>query len=177
MSDVIDTDQPLMNFSNCHVGIVSQLDRLSQLPALLAPAELARQTAEGALAFFPKAVYAHHAEEEQELFPAVRAIAQPGSERLQVEGMVERLVSQHRELERLWESIEPALRKVSKGQSTQLDVSRLNDLVTLYQAHARYEEDEFLPLSETILGRNSHHMAALGLSLHMRHAPYFRAHI
>lgn len=30
-------------------------------------------------------------------------------------------------------------------------------------------ETEFLPLSQTILGRNSNHMAALGLSLHMRH--------
>ncbi|MEY2688035.1 MAG: hypothetical protein RL375_2233, partial [Pseudomonadota bacterium] len=28
----------------------------------------------------------------------------------------------------------------------------------------------FLPLSQTILGRNGDHMAALGLSLHTRHA-------
>lgn len=177
MSSDIDTDQPLMNFSNCHVGIVSQLDRLGQLPALLAPAELARKTAEGALAFFPKAMYAHHAEEEQELFPAVRASAHPGEERLRVERLIERLTAQHRELERLWESVEPELRKVAKGQSTQLDVVRLNDLVDLYQAHAQFEEADFLPLSHTILGRNSNHMAALGLSLHMRHAPYVRAHI
>lgn len=177
MNTAIDTDQPLMNFSNCHVGIVSQLDRLGSLPALLAPAELARKTAEGALAFFPKAMFAHHAEEEQELFPAVRASAHVGDERLRIEGMIERLTSQHRELERLWASLEGDLRKVAKGQSTSLDVARLNDLVDLYQAHARFEEDEFLPLSQVVLGRNSHHMAALGLSLHLRHAPYVRAHI
>ena len=40
-----------------------------------------------------------------------------------------------------------------------------------YQAHAAFEEATFLPLSQTILGRNDHHMAALGLSLHMRHTP------
>ena len=177
MSTAIDTDQPLMNFSNCHVGIVSQLDRLGSLPALLAPAELARKTAEGALAFFPKAMFAHHAEEEQELFPAVRASAHVGDERLRIEGMIERLTSQHRELERLWASLEGDLRRVAKGQSTNLDVARLNDLVDLYQAHARFEEDEFLPLSQVVLGRNSHHMAALGLSLHMRHAPDVRAYI
>ena len=28
----------------------------------------------------------------------------------------------------------------------------------------------FLPLSQTILGRNSNHLAALGMSMHMRHA-------
>jgi hypothetical protein len=30
-------------------------------------------------------------------------------------------------------------------------------------------EQIFLPLCKTILGRNGDHMAALGLSLHMRH--------
>jgi hypothetical protein len=43
--------------------------------------------------------------------------------------------------------------------------------VLAYNAHANYEETEFLPLAETILGRNANHMAALGLSLHMRHTP------
>ena len=47
----------------------------------------------------------------------------------------------------------------------------VHQLVTAYAAHAGYEEKEFLPLSQTILGRNSNHMAALGLSLHMRHTP------
>ena len=43
-------------------------------------------------------------------------------------------------------------------------------LVDTYMGHARFEEQQFLPLAHTILGRNSNHMAALGLSLHMRHA-------
>ena len=46
-----------------------------------------------------------------------------------------------------------------------------------YQAHARFEEQEFLPLSEKILSRNGDHMAALGLSLHMRHQPVFLSHV
>jgi len=32
------------------------------------------------------------------------------------------------------------------------------------------EEKEFLPLPQTILGRDANHMAASGLSLHMWHA-------
>jgi hypothetical protein len=44
-------------------------------------------------------------------------------------------------------------------------------LVSEYVAHARYEETDFLPAAEAILGRNDNHMAALGLSLHLRHAP------
>lgn len=38
-----------------------------------------------------------------------------------------------------------------------------------YQRHASVEETEFLPLAQEILERNSNHLAALGLSLHMRH--------
>ena len=44
-------------------------------------------------------------------------------------------------------------------------------LVAQYRGHAEFEETAFLPLSQHILGRNSHHLAALGLSLHMRHTP------
>jgi hypothetical protein len=37
-------------------------------------------------------------------------------------------------------------------------------------SHAAYEEKEFLPLTQTLLGRNSNHMAALGLLMQMRHS-------
>jgi hypothetical protein len=49
--------------------------------------------------------------------------------------------------------------------------------VSEYTAHAQFEEAEFLPLAQTILGRNSNHMAALGLSLHMRHVKPVNAYI
>ena len=51
-----------------------------------------------------------------------------------------------------------------------LDAAAVQTLVAEYQAHARFEEEVFLPLAQSILGRNSAHMAALGLSLHIRHA-------
>ena len=63
------------------------------------------------------------------------------------------------------------------GQPADVDPQDVRSLVAQYQAHARFEEQEFLPLSEQILSRNSDHMAALGLSLHMRHQPAFLSHI
>lgn len=168
MSDT-DTDAPITHFSHCHVGILAQLSRLNELPALLAPAALARKTAEQSIAFFGKGMYEHHKEEEQELFPAVRSSAQAGPERLRVESLIDQLTAGHRELEALWESLAPGLHKVAKGQDTHLDETALSRLVRQYREHALLEENDFLPLSETILGRNSNHMAALGLSLHMRH--------
>lgn len=58
---------------------------------------------------------------------------------------------------------------MAKGQPSDLDIAGIETLIREYSAHARYEEDEFLPKSEAILNRNPNHMAALGLSLHVRH--------
>ncbi len=162
-------DTPIQDFSQCHVGIVKKLDMLGELPALLEPAARAREIAEKAVDFFREAIFEHHLDEERELFPAVLASAEPGTERDRVQGIVKRLTDEHRELEGVWKHLEPGLKKVAKGQGSEVDVGAIQRLVTHYQAHARYEETEFLPLSQTILGRNANHMAALGLSLHMRH--------
>ena len=177
MSTSDTTEAPIDHFSHCHVGIFAQLDRLGDLPGLLEPASRARRIAEQSLAFFSNGMYAHHSEEEQELFPAVHRSAQAGAERLRVDQLVEQLTNDHRALERLWESLESGLKKVAKGQDSALDVLALQALVTRYQAHAQLEEQQFLPLAQDILGRQDHHMAALGLSLHMRHVPRFVSHI
>ena len=170
-------DQPISNFTSCHGGILKQLHALDELPALLAPAAQARQIAEQSLAFFRGAVFEHHLEEERDLFPAVIASAGPGDELSHVKALTERLTDEHRRIEALWKTLESGLKRVAKGQSTELDVSDLHRLVSEYTAHAQFEEAEFLPLAQTILGRNSNHMAALGLSLHMRHVKPVNAYI
>ncbi len=170
-------DTPISNFTNCHSGIVKRLHALDELPALLAPAAHARQIAEQSLEFFREAIFEHHLEEERELFPAVLASARPGEETERVKAITQRLTQEHRMVEALWKGLEKGLKQVAKGQSTDLDVGEVQRLVNEYQAHARFEEEAFLPLAEQILGRNSNHMAALGLSLHMRHAKPVAAYI
>lgn len=170
-------DAPLSNFSNCHAGILKRLTALDELPALLEPAARARQIAEQSLEFFREAIFEHHLEEERELFPAVLASAKPGEEMERVQTMVRRLTNEHRTVEGMWKRLESGLKRVAKGQSTDIDTAELQRLVVDYTAHAAYEEAEFLPLSETILSRNSNHMAALGLSLHMRHVKPVSAYI
>lgn len=171
MNNTVDTSAPLNNFSNCHSGIVRRLKALDELPALLEPAARARQIAEESLEFFREAIFEHHLDEERELFPAVLASAAKGAEHERVLAMARRLTEEHRELEATWKRLEPDLKKVAKGHASQVNVNEIQGLVTKYRAHAHYEETEFLPLSQVILGRNANHMAALGLSLHMRHTP------
>jgi hemerythrin-like domain-containing protein len=162
-------DEPIADFSQCHVGIFRKLDQLGELPALLEPAARARQVAENSVEFFREAIFEHHLDEERELFPAVLASAQDDGERARVTEMNKRLTEEHRELERLWKGLESGLKKVVKGQFDDVDVTQITRLVTQYRAHAQFEEKEYLPLAEQILGRNGNHMAALGMSLHMRH--------
>ena len=163
-------DSPIDDFSQCHVGIVSHLQQLGRLPALLEPAAQARRIAADTVSFFREVVLEHHALEERDLFPAVLANATPGDERGNAQRLVERLCAEHRQIEATWRALEPSLKEVAAGRDADLDGSTVQALVAAYLAHAGYEEQVFLPLSRTILGRDSNQMAALGLSLHLRHS-------
>lgn len=159
---------PIGSFSGCHSGIIAHMDDFARLPALLKPAEEARSIAARTQQFFRDVVLTHHQEEERELFTAVIASAEGGEESEQVRAIVTRLTSEHRELERCWASLEPQLKKVVRGELDKVDAQAIEQLTADYKAHADYEEQKFLPLAEKILARNANHMAALGMSLHMR---------
>lgn len=154
------TEHPIEDFSHCHVGILKKLDLLGELPALLEPAARAREAVEQAVVFFREAIFEHHLDEERELFPAVLASAAPGDERDKVQAMVWQLTDEHRDLEHTWKGLESALKKVAKGQAVEVNVPDIQKLVTQYRAHAQFEEQAFLPLSQDILGRNAHHLTA-----------------
>lgn len=173
LEQVSDEDSPLNDFSNCHVGIVSHLNTLGEIPSLAKAAVQASKIAEETIAFFKAAVFDHHSEEERDLFPAVLNNALPGDERERVLRMVDALTAEHREIERLWASLEPELARFAKGLIADVNEAAIQRLVTQYTAHAKLEESDFLPLAERILGRKDPKMAELGLALHTRHA--FRA--
>lgn len=173
----VNTDAPISNFNDCHVGIIERLDALGELPELLDAAARAHEIAHRSLDFFKVVIFEHHQEEERELFPAVLESAEPGEERNRVEAMAQRLTEEHRSLEQLWKSLEKELAQMVAGKRSDVSVANVQALIASYRAHAAFEEAEFLPLSERILARNSHHMAALGLALHMRHAKPVRSYL
>jgi len=163
-------DAPVQEFSHCHDGIVAQLAELARLPELAQAATQARRIAEATERFFAEVVLVHHAEEEQELFPAVLASAQAGAERDKVQALVGRLTQDHRDIEKTWRQLAPGVHAVARGHDATLDAERVAAFVARYRGHAGHEEQVFLPLARTILARNGNHMAALGAALHARHA-------
>jgi len=171
------TAPALESFSRCHDGIIDRLRDFSTLPALVDAASRARQVAAATLALFENAVLAHHGDEEGELFPAVLRWAAPGPEQEKVKSLTQQLTREHRQIEMLWKRHRPAVEAAARGRPAEIEKGAAMRLVQAYIAHAQLEEREFLPLAAEILGRDSAHMAALGMSLHMRHAPHIPGYI
>jgi hemerythrin-like domain-containing protein len=174
-----DGDAPLRQFRGAHGGILHGLERLRELPALVTAADRAREYAQATLLLFDEAVREHHADEEQELFLSVQRSCRGDDEAQRVRELVAVLVSQHRQIESLWADLRHPVARVAVGKAPGVLMfgAEVERLVHLYEAHARTEEDVFLPLADTILRRDANHMAALDIALHLRHMPPPRAYI
>ena len=170
-------ESPLTGFTDCHAGILNRLDAFNNLPALIAAADRARAVANDTVALFEHAVVAHHGDEERELFPAVLRWATEGEEHARVNAMVQRLTLEHRSIEKLWKRHRSDVEAAARGKPSNLQKESAEQLVQAYRQHAVFEEEEFLPLARNILQRDSSHMAELGLSLHMRHAPIIPGYV
>lgn len=165
--------EPLWRFCGSHADIGAGLQRMGELPALADAQRRAREGAEATLKLFEHQVVSHHIDEEKDLFTAVTRSARGTDDEARVDALVSRLTSEHRAIEQLWCSIRPSVLAVSRGKQPEaIDFAdRVAQLVELYREHARAEEQVFLPLADRILSRNPNHMAALDLSLYMRHVP------
>ena len=166
---LVNFEVPLAGFLHCHAGIISQLQAFAELPALQAAAAQSRKVATNTLALFKFAVYGHHADEENELFPLVLRSAAKGQEAERIQVMVQRLTADHREIESRWKKLEPMVNAAARAEPCDLDLKAVQELVRRYMAHALFEEQQFLPIAEAILARNGNPVAALGLELHLRH--------
>ena len=164
---------PIRSFCGSHQAIFHGLAELRRLPALAEALKQARATAQATLALFDGDVVVHHADEEKELFAAVIASARGTPHEAHVDELVSRLTAEHRRLERLWADLRPAMKALAAGREA--NHPRLHqavqELARAYGEHACLEEESFLPLADQILSRDPNHLAALDLSLHMRHVP------
>lgn len=96
--------------------------------------------------------------------------ARQGDEHDQLRAIVERLTRELRQVEAAWSALEHGLKAALKGAAAEPGAAAAAAPVETCKAHAHYDEETFLPLSQLTLGRDSRHMAALGTSLHLRRA-------
>lgn len=114
-SPAASTEAPLEMLAACHIRIQRQCATLRRLAAHLAEHGAdaqARSAAAGVLRYFDTAAPQHHADEEQDLFPAlIESMA--GSDPVCLKGMTQGLRDEHSELETAWARLRPRLQAIA----------------------------------------------------------------
>lgn len=150
-------DSPLGLLSDCHRRIERFLLALVAIARSRRGTSLTRQerdVLEGALRYFSTAAPRHSADEEESLFPRLRASPDPHA-RAALETM-QHLQADHRFAEQHHETLDLLGRRwlaqgaLSPGDAASL-LDHLSALETLYRAHIKVEDEELFPAAGRIL--------------------------
>jgi hemerythrin-like domain-containing protein len=145
---------PLEMLAACHGRVQHQCDTLLRLLAHLeshGPDRPAREAARAVLRYFDTAARHHHEDEEQDLFPALRALM-AGADAASVRELTASLCSDHRRLEQGWAALRQRLVQVAEGSALTLADADVPGFVKLYEQHIAREEAELLPMAGRLLG-------------------------
>jgi hemerythrin-like domain-containing protein len=147
-------EAPLEMLSACHGRVERQCQTLLRLVPHLAakgPDQAAREAAQNVMRYFDTSAPHHHADEEQDLFPALLESA-PQADLARLRELIAVLGAQHRELEQAWRDLRWKLEGVWLGTMRELDAAEVQHLVECYRSHIAREEAELLPLAARVLG-------------------------
>ena len=147
-------EAPLEMLSACHGRVERQCETLLRLVPHLAangPDQPAREAAQNVMRYFDTSAPHHHADEEQDLFPALLESA-PKAELAPLRTLIDALCAQHRELEQAWTQLRRKLERVWLGTMPGLDADEVQHMVELYRSHIAREEEALLPAAARILG-------------------------
>jgi len=161
-------EAPLEMLSACHGRVERQCQTLLRLVPHLAangPDQAAREAAQNVMRYFDTSARHHHADEEEDLFPALLQSA-PHAELEQLRDLIDSLRRQHRDLERTWAQLRMKLEGVWLGTLSELDASEVGRLAELYRSHIAREEQELLPLAARLLGES--HLDSVGRAMRLR---------
>lgn len=144
---------PLEMLAACHERVHSQCQTLLRLVPHIAAHGCDRPAQEAATAvmrYFDTAARHHHADEEQDLFPAlVESMA--GSDAVCLRELISALCMDHRTLEARWAALRHDLARVAAGDCSALAATEVQALVDLYTQHIAREESELLPMAARLL--------------------------
>lgn len=166
-----DFDQPLGLLSDCHRRIEMFLGVLSRIARERAGQPLGPEAADAASKakrYFAEAAPRHTADEEDSLFPRVRAAV---PERIESLAALERLRDEHETADRLHAQVDALLAqwlhdgRLSNEHSSDL-ITALEQLQVLYKGHIELEETEVFPLAGRVLSKPA--LAEVGAEMRAR---------
>ena len=147
------TEVPLEMLAACHGRVLHQCDTLGRLAAHLPDHGCdgaARQAATAVMRYFDTAARDHHADEEDDLFPALLE-AMAGSDAVCIRALTEGLRAEHRALEARWHRLRERLTQIAAGHSAELPAAEVQDFVAAYTTPIDKEDSELLPLARRLL--------------------------
>jgi pyridoxamine 5'-phosphate oxidase len=134
---------------HCHGRIRKQLATMDKLLAHLpehGADEQARQAATAVLSYFDKAAHLHHQDEEQDLIPMLRAVAQ-GEDAATLQALAPVILQDHKEMDALWDDLRPQLAAIAEGSAALLAPATVQRFVQRYSAHMEREESMIAPMA------------------------------
>jgi len=174
-------DEPLEMLDACHGRIKAQIETLRRLAGHLpqhGADQAAREAAQGVLRYFSVAAPHHHADEEVDLFPALlasEAVSRGGVDAATVKGLIERILQDHRQMDRVRDTVLARLQSIMAAQagecSEALPGALVEELAALYLAHIELETRELLPLGKRLLSPAQ--TVAVGRSMAVRRGAVF----
>ena len=165
-------DEPLGLLSDCHRRIEHFLQVLIDITkdavgAVLTPGR--RTDLEASLKYFATAAPRHTADEEQSLFPRLRASADPAA--VTALATLARLEGDHTEAERRHDAVDGLVRRwlaedTLDGRATTELAAHLTALQALYREHIAIEDHDLFPAATRLLSGDQ--MTELGAEMAAR---------
>ena len=147
-------EAPLQMLAVCHRRIRTQcatLLRLRSHVAMFGVDDAACTAARNVMSYFDGVARHHHEDEEQSLFPALLE-SMAGSDAICLRQLVDSLTIDHRELERLWDTLKAWLVRIEGRDAASPEAGEISVLIDLYDRHIEREEQELLPMAARLLG-------------------------
>lgn len=147
-----DFTQPIGALKHCHDRIRKELRALEALLAHLSQhgADLeAQQGAAAILRYFDQAAPVHHADEEEDLIPLLRASARDADAAL-LDLMIPVLLKEHRDMAATWDALQQQLRQIALAQSSELNLELVKQFSLLYAAHMDTEETHIATMAKRL---------------------------
>lgn len=135
-------DDPIELLQACHDKVRRFAGLTLRLRAHVAergPDAQAQEAARSILRYFDMAAPLHHDDEDRDLFPALRSLAQP-----ELTNCIDELQAQHESLGHLWQALRPWLSATAEGQACP-PPAEVDEFAVAYPAHAAREEAEIYP--------------------------------
>jgi pyridoxamine 5'-phosphate oxidase len=163
-----DFDQPVAVLKHCHGRIRKQLATLEKLLTHLpehGADEQARQAAQAVLKYFETAAHLHHDDEEQDLIPMLRAVAQ-GEDAATLQALAPTILQDHKEMDAMWQDLHEQLTLIADGSSTVLAAGTVQRFTQRYLSHMEREESTMAPMAVRLFSPEQ--MAQLGQAMRRR---------